>query len=91
VVATRDIGVAATCRDGTKARIGVPVDGLTTWAEHRREGGAEKDVADALEETARMQASDPQMWLLSYEPVPRERWARVERWTGWPWALVLTR
>ncbi len=72
-------------RGGNRIRIGVAVDGLITWAKHRKTGGIGAKTADGLELSAMAFGSNAQEWLLSYSPVPRERWVSVQRLSGRKW------
>jgi hypothetical protein len=49
-----------------------------TWADHRRIGGADPRVLDALEKAAREHGADPVDWRVSYHDVPIEQILGVE-------------
>ena len=66
-------------------RIGVDASGLTPWLVHRNKSGITARVASSLVTSAVAVGSNPGDWFVSYEPVPRERWLRVERWDGAEW------
>lgn len=74
-------------------RIEVPADvARYDWAHHRKLGGVDPRIADALERVARADGSDPSEWRVSYRDVPLSAFIAIdESADGVHWRCVSSR
>lgn len=76
-------------RMGGLIRIGVQADVAPhNWTAFRRLSGARREVVRGLTRGARSVGANPDDWRVSFDPVPRERWAAVEVWDAGAWVRV---
>jgi hypothetical protein len=74
---------------GRRARVGVdPATAPYRWEDYAEVAGVKQELADDLYNNAIWLKSNPDGWLLAFEPVPREKWVAVELFNGSAWVPV---
>jgi len=68
-------------------RIGVDPDVTTLhdFDDFMRLSGIPEQQARGLKRVGRDQGANPRRWFVSFEPIPRYRWAALERYDGSKW------
>ena len=55
------------------------------WHDFVIHSGVKRNIAKALERSARKQGSNVRDWRCSFDPIPLDNWVGVERWNGSEW------
>jgi hypothetical protein len=81
------VGMADTHRQyGGLYRFGVdPANAPHGWEAHVSGSGVTGRTAARLAAAGESVGANPAEWFVSYDPVGRDKWVQVERWTGAAW------